>query len=152
MRKAKHQAKRDNDKLWLWLIVAGACLCLGIFIVSLCLNSPPSLSDIEKNEDVIAVPGYEGLTLQAGKTKQSVRLHNPPENSCYFVITLYLADGEMLWQSDEIASGKTSSPIRLKRELEKGTYANAKLVYSCFSEKDRKPLNGAETKLTLWVK
>jgi len=150
MRKAKHQAKRDSGIIW--IIVATACLCIGVLIASFCMNNTPASPSIEKNEDVIAVPGYEGLTLQAGKTKQSVRLHNPPENSCYFVITLYLADGEMLWQSDEIASGKTSSPIRLKRELEKGTYANAKLVYSCFSEKDRKPLNGAETKLTLWVK
>lgn len=108
---------------------------------------------IEKNEDTISIPGYEGITLRADSLEQIVSLNNPIQNTCYFVITLYLEDGTRLWQSDYIKPGETSSPIVLTQSLEKGTYPNAVLQYSCFKMDDEKtPLNGAETKLTLRVK
>ena len=108
---------------------------------------------IEKNEDTISIPGYEGITLRADSLEQTVSLDNPIQNTCYFVITLYLEDGTRLWQSDYIKPGETSSPIVLTQSLEKGTYPNTVLQYSCFKMDDEKtPLNGAETKLTLRVK
>ena len=101
----------------------------------------------------ISVPGYEGITLKADSLEQTVALSNPPQNTCYFVITLSLEDGTQLWQSDYIKPGETSSPIVLTQSLEKGTYPNTVLQYSCFKMDDEKtPLNGAETKLTLRVK
>lgn len=108
---------------------------------------------IEKNEDTISIPGYEGITLRADSLEQIVSLNNPIQNTCYFVITLYLEDGTRLWQSDYIKPGETSSPIVLTQSLEKGTYPNAVLQYSCFKmDGEKTPLNGAETKLTLRVK
>lgn len=108
---------------------------------------------IEKNEDTISIPGYEGITLRADSLEQTVSLDNPIQNTCYFVITLYLEDGTRLWQSDYIKPGETSSPIVLNQPLEKGTYPNAVLQYSCFKmDSEKTPLNGAETKLTLRVK
>ena len=108
---------------------------------------------IEKNENSISIPGYEGITLKAYSLEQNVSLNNPIQNTCYFVITLYLEDGTRLWQSDYIKPGETSSPIVLTQSLEKGTYPNAVLQYSCFKmDSEKTPLNGAETKLTLRVK
>ncbi len=108
---------------------------------------------IEKNENSISIPGYEGITLKADSLEQNVSLNNPIQNTCYFVITLYLEDGTRLWQSDYIKPGETSSPIVLTQSLEKGTYPNAVLQYSCFKmDSEKTPLNGAETKLTLRVK
>lgn len=108
---------------------------------------------VEKTENSISIPGFEGLTLQAGEKKQSVALKNPEQNPCYFVITLILDDGTVLWESDYIAPGEISKPITLNQPLEAGTYPNSILRYSCFTlDKNRSPLNGAETKLTLRVK
>ena len=112
-----------------------------------------NIEAVEKNKNSISVPGYEGITLKADSLEQTVALSNPPQNTCYFLITLCLEDGTRLWQSDYIKPGETSSPIVLTQSLEKGTYPNAVLQYSCFKMDDEKtPLNGAETKLTLRVK
>ena len=78
---------------------------------------------------------------------------NPPQNCCFFQISLYLEDGTLLWQSELIEPGKTSKPMVLTKTLDKGMYPNAILRYSCYRmDETLAPLNGAETKLTLWVK
>lgn len=108
---------------------------------------------VEKNPDSIAIPGYEMLELKAGSKEQSLCMPNPPQNCCYFQITLSLEDGTLLWQSELIAPGTNSKPMVLSKALEKGMYPNAVLRYSCYSQDENlSPLNGAETKLTLWVK
>lgn len=116
-------------------------------------NLDPNSVTVQKNLDSIAIPGYEMLTLKADSTKQTICLPNPPQNCCYFKITLSLEDGTVLWQSDYISPGETSAAIILSKPLPKGTYTEAKLTYQCFQmNEDFTPLNGAETKLTLVVK
>lgn len=108
---------------------------------------------IEKNPDSIAIPGYEMLELKAGSKEQTLCLPNPPQNMCYFEIALYLEDGTLLWKSELIEPGKTSKPIVLTESLSKGTYPQAVLRYACYRmDEELTPLNGAETKVTLWVK
>lgn len=110
-------------------------------------------ASVEKNPDSIAIPGYEMLELKAGIKEQSLCMPNPPQNCCYFQICLYLEDGTLLWQSELIEPGTNSKPIVLSKTLEKGMYPNAILRYSCYRmDESLAPLNGAETKLTLWVK
>ena len=100
-------------------------------------------------QDTIAIPGYEGLTLGAGG---DLCLPNPEQNTCYFVITLSLADGTPLWQSERVAPGELSDPIRLQVELEPGVYPDAQLAYACFRmDENLTPLNGAQMELTLRV-
>lgn len=106
---------------------------------------------VEKMSDSIAIPGYEGLTLKANSFEQDVALGNPSQNCCYFVITLYLKDGTKLWQSDYIAPGKNSEPIKLNHTLDVGVYSDAVLKYSCYSLENKSLLNGTETKLSLWI-
>lgn len=114
--------------------------------------NPTPIPQKEKNPDSIAIPGYEGLDLEAGELKQNISLKNPEQNSCYFIIALYLEDGTLLWQSEEIKPGEVSKPIELLQPLDEGTYPNSVLSYSCFRLDDHSPLNGANTKLTLRVK
>lgn len=146
-----------------WLLIAVPCLVI-ILTVTLILvfkndttstsgiEAEPEETVIEKNPDSIAIPGYEILELQANQKQQSLSLPNPPQNVCYFQISLYLEDGALLWKSELVEPGAVSQPILLNRALKEGTYANAVLKYDCFKMDSQTPLNGAETKLTLWVK
>ena len=116
-------------------------------------SNEATTAPIVKNPDSIAIPGYEMLELKAGSKEQSLCMPNPPQNCCYFQIALYMEDGTLLWQSELIAPGKNSKPMALSKALEKGMYPNTVLRYSCYSQDENlTPLNGAEMKLTLWVK
>ena len=149
MTKGKRAAARRR---WpMILLLAALALLVALFFLRGGAPEPPAPAE-EDSPAQIAIPGYEGLTLQAGAKKQALRLPNPEENHCYFQISLYLADDTLLWQSDLIKPGKTSAPITLSRPLEPGTYPGATLRYACFRlDREKTPLNGAETKLTLWV-
>lgn len=144
-----------------WMIIAFAAVLIALLLLFLLkgcdgtpvINSGNNPPTVEKNPDSIAIPGYEMLELRAGSKEQSLRMPNPPQNCCYFQISLYLEDGTLLWKSELIEPGATSKPIVLSKTLEKGTYPSAILRYSCYRmDETLSPLNGAETKLTLWVK
>ena len=152
---------------WQWPVIILLCAAvISLLIVLILTGNTPNDSNtgrennesteteavIEKNPDAIAIPGYEILELQANQRQQSLSLPNPPQNVCYFQISLYLEDGTLLWKSELVEPGLSSQPILLSETLEEGTYANAVLKYDCFKMDGQTPLNGAETKLTLWVK
>ncbi|WP_049946199.1 hypothetical protein [Butyrivibrio sp. WCD2001] len=99
----------------------------------------------------IAIPGYETLSFAAGKTAQTVRLTDPPENACIFVLSLVLNDGETIWTGEALSPGEEFTRITLNKALDKGEYP-ATIHYDCYSIEDNTPLNGAEIKLTLEVK
>jgi len=142
------------------MLILVSALVVMILVLKRCDSIPtidPSnevtTAPIVKNPDSIAIPGYEMLEMKAGIKEQSLCMPNPPQNCCYFQIALYLKDGTLLWQSELIEPGTTSKPIVLTKALDKGMYPNAILRYSCYRmDEDLSPLNGAETKLTLWVK
>ena len=105
-----------------------------------------------KNTDTIDIPGFDVMNLQAGVTKQAVNLHNPPQNTCYFRITLLLADGTQLYQSGLLEPGTGLYEIELAQTLSAGQYPDATLKYECFTmDEAQSPLNGSEIKLTLNV-
>lgn len=106
----------------------------------------------KKNTDTIDIPGFDAMNLQAGTTKQKVNLYNPPQNTCYFKISIFLNDGTKLWQSKLIEPGKAVYNITLNRALSTGTYENCTLKYECFSmDKEQSPLNGSEIAFTMNV-
>lgn len=115
-------------------------------------TSATESAPVEKNENIISIPGYEGLTLAANTTKQDLCFPNPEKNTCYFKLTLSLEDGTVLWQSGLIEPGGLSENVKLTQPLQEGTYRNAVLRYDCFAMDDNLTvLNGATTKLQLWV-
>ncbi|ABZ82672.1 hypothetical protein HM1_0047 [Heliomicrobium modesticaldum Ice1] len=99
----------------------------------------------------IAIPGYAQLVMKAGDIVQNVELHNPAGNPCYFVISIILPDGTEVYRSGLIEPGQKTDAIRLSQPLKAGTYKGAVLRYSCYSTKDKAPMNGADTKFTLEV-
>lgn len=105
----------------------------------------------KKNTDTIDIPGFDSMTFKAGVTTQSVNLHNPEQNTCYFRITLVLADGTEIWRSKLIEPGKGLHEIELAQALSVGDYEGVTLKYECFSLNDQSPLNGSDIKLTLHV-
>ena len=105
----------------------------------------------EKNTDTIDIPGFAAMDLKAGAVTQSVNLYNPERNTCYFRITLLLADGTQLWQSKLIAPGNGLHEIELTQPLAEGAYQDAVLKYECFSLENQTQLNGSDIKLTLNV-
>jgi len=115
-------------------------------------TTPSSGTPGVTSDGSIAIPGYESIQLTADTTKQAVSMMNPAENNCIFIITLYLPDGTLLWESDEIKPGKASEPIKLTTPLASGVYEQCIVHYSCYDmDKKRTPLNNAEIKLSLIV-
>lgn len=113
--------------------------------------SAPVPTEIVKNKGSISVPGYEALTLAANTNEQTLALSNPAQNTCLFEISLFLEDGTLLWKSAYIEPGAVSENIILTQTLSVGAY-NAVLHYNCFTaDETHKPLNSADTKLTLLV-
>ncbi len=99
----------------------------------------------------IVIPGYETLHLKAQQTEQTIYLYNPAENSCIFVISLYL-DDIMLFETDPIDPGAELDSIAVLQRLPAGTYEGATLRYSCFDcTEPTKELNGADISLKLEV-
>lgn len=163
MSKGKFEKKSPKRFPWLLLIVAIALIAVLVLLILKGCDSAPlpnqgngadsTAATVEKNPNSIAIPGYEMLELKAGSKEQALCMPNPPQNCCYFQISLYLEDGTLLWQSELIEPGTNSKPMVLSKTLEKGMYPNAILRYSCYRmDEDLSPLNGAETKLTLLVK
>jgi len=161
MRKGRYEKLPTRRFPWMVvMLILVSALVVMILVLKRCDSIPtidPSnevtTAPIVKNPDSIAIPGYEMLEMKAGIKEQSLCMPNPPQNCCYFQIALYLKDGTLLWQSELIEPGTTSKPIVLTKALDKGMYPNAILRYSCYRmDEDLSPLNGAETKLTLWVK
>ena len=140
-----------------------AVLIVLVFAVLLfynCSHTPTDVNDptvpeatVKKNDGSISIPGFEMLELKADSKQQTIALSNPAQNNCYFEISLYLEDGTLLWRSELIEPGEVSEPLVLTMELPKGYYPESILRYHCYRmDEDRTPLNGAETKVTLWVK
>lgn len=164
MKKGRYQSPKSNTPNWIVVLLLLLILLVVILIFILLrpeqigVSTPNGMScaetgQVEKNQGSISIPGYEIIHLKADTKQQTVGLPNPAENNCYFQISLYLEDGTLLWQSDYVKPGNISEPILLSRPLTAGSYRNAKLKYECFTmDGSQTPLNGAETKLTLWVK
>ena len=158
---SKGKYEKPSPKRFHWILAVEAVVLIALLLILVLRGcntnhenaTGSTAATVEKNPNSIAIPGYEMLELKANNKKQSLCMPNPPQNCCYFQIFLYMEDGTLLWKSELIEPGKTSKPIVLSKALEKGMYPNAVLRYSCYRmDENLSPLNGAETKLTLWVK
>lgn len=99
----------------------------------------------------ITIPGFDSLTMKEGQADQDVKLYNPQQNKCYFVLTIYLQNGTEIFHSSKLAPGEKLNKIELAQPLKAGTYKGAKLRYSCYAFEDLQPLNGADINFTLEV-
>lgn len=99
----------------------------------------------------ISIPGFEKMTIPAGKSNVGCNIYNPEKNSCYFVAVISLDDGREIYRSDLIAPGKAIYSMTLSEPLEDGIY-NATLTYYCYAtDENQTELNGATTHFILEV-
>lgn len=98
----------------------------------------------------IRIPGYQTMIFKAGQTSQTVNMGNPADNTCYFVITLKLEDGTVLYRSDYLKPGQGFERIRMEKALQKGEYTGI-IQYQCYSLEDKSVLNGASSEFELKV-
>jgi hypothetical protein len=138
-------------------------IILVLLLIRSCSNSGQSLSPTEKQTetktldftpytsagDSISIPAVTGLNFKAGQFNQQFNLTNPPENKCYFRLSLFLSDNTLIYQSDMIAPSETIAEITLNQVLERGLYRNCQLVFDCFSLENRTPLNSANVQLEI---
>ena len=89
-----------------------------------------------------SIPAMTGIELTSGHLEQDVQLYNPDENPCAFVVSLYLGNGTLLFQTSPIYPGEFVSTVVLTQALNSGKYKDAVLVYDCYSS------DGALTPLT----
>lgn len=103
----------------------------------------------EQQINTITIPGMTGITLQSGRLEQAVDFHNPKENTCYFVLSLYLSDDTLIYQSDYLAPGERITEIKLTQPLQRGIYGKCRLVYECFTLDKKYALNTGEVVLEI---
>lgn len=144
-------------KKWIILVV---CIIL-ILALLLCLRqckndmtTPPretepsktlDFTPVEgKTEDSISIPGTNGIYLKPNQLQQTVNFYNPEKNNCLFVISLYLSDDTLIFQSEYIRPGDQLTEITLRTELQQGIYKNCRLVYECFSLDGQTQYNGSQ--------
>lgn len=164
MKKGKYQVEtQKNQKPVIVLLTVAVVLLAAILVLT--VNRPqkrqaklPNGEEIqqsgpvEKKPDSIAIPGYEGINLKADCKEQEIGFPNPAQNTCYFQITLMLADGTTLWQSELVKPGEVSEPITLNDPLAAGVYPNSLLKFDCYTmDGNMCSLNGAATKMTIHV-
>ena len=101
----------------------------------------------------IDIPGFKTVYLRADSKEQKVTLENPKNNRCYFVMTMMLKDGTVLYQSKMVEPGKGIYDIIMEKALPKGVYENAVLKYETYSmDGNLTPMNGMDVKFTIEVK
>lgn len=95
-------------------------------------------------ENNITIPGVTGICMEPNQTEQTVHFYNPEKNNCLFVISLYLSDGTLIFQSKYISPGEQLTDIALLTQLEQGIYKNCCLLYECYSLDGLTQYNGSQ--------
>ena len=103
----------------------------------------------ERQDNTITIPGMTGITMKSGQLLQAVDFYNPEQNACYFVLSLYLSDDTLIYQSGFLAPGEHISEIMLNQALQRGVYGKCRLVYECFTLDNKCALNTGEVILEI---
>lgn len=114
-------------------------------------NDPVIFGDASTS-DGITIPGFSSVVFSAGNAEQNLKLYNPEQNSCYFIISLLLPDGTEIYKSGMIKPGETIEKITLSEPIKAGSYDGSIVRYDCYDSGTLKQLNGANTKFNLEVK
>ncbi|MDR1914567.1 MAG: hypothetical protein LBQ68_08830 [Clostridiales bacterium] len=155
--------KRKKTGIVFITIGVTALICVILFLIfgsKLLLNpnrefEPEQISDtstpLQGPNNSITIPGFETLTIPAGKTSVSAYLYNPEENICYFEISILLTDTNTeIYKSKLVSPGQKLYQIELNQALKKGTY-DAVVHYSTYALSDYADMNGANVPFTLIV-
>lgn len=101
-----------------------------------------------ESDNTIQLPIVSGLNMRAGQLQQTVDFYNP-NKSCYFVISLYLSDGTLIYKSDMIAPSEHITEITLLQALQRGIYSKCKMVFDCYALDKTTALNGGSANIEI---
>lgn len=153
-----------DKRKWVFLIIIVVAIIVLILSLRCCNSETPtdSASDQTAAESKgldftpangegksIKIPTMNGINFKAEQLKQTVDFFNPSENNCYFVLSLYLSDDTLIYQSERIAPSEHITEITLLQALQRGVYGHCRLVYSCYALDGEKRLNGTEVVLEI---
>ena len=152
--------KLGKQIAWIVLIVAMVVIILllrscGAGTETVPTNTTPPKNTLdftpagERQDNTITIPGMTGITMKSGQLQQTVDFYNPEQNACYFVLSLYLSDDTLIYQSDFLAPGEHISEIVLNQVLQRGVYGKCRLVYECFTLDNKCALNTGEVILEI---
>ena len=96
----------------------------------------------------ITFPGIRYLRIDADTANVNVNLGNPEDNPCYFVISIILEDGTVIFESDMLLPGENLGDIELSQALASGEY-EASIVYEAYDLGDQSQLNSAKVIITI---
>lgn len=101
-----------------------------------------------ESDNTIQLPVVSGLNMRAGQLQQTVDFYNPNKN-CYFVISLYLSDGTLIYKSDKLAPSEHITEITLLQTLQRGIYSKCQMVFDCYALDKTTALNGGRTNIEI---
>ena len=103
----------------------------------------------EQQNNTIKIPGMTGIVMQSGQLEQTVDFHNPKENTCYFVLSLYLSDDTGIVTGGFGEGRERITEIVLNQTLQRGIYGKCRLVYECYTLDNKYALNTGEVVLEI---
>jgi len=157
----KNQNARIKQIIFIAVTALIIILILMLFLRSCqCGKPPPNINETTESKTLdftsnnesntsIIIPGVNGINMKSGQLEQKVDFYNPDENNCLFLITLYLSDDTLIWQSDLIRPSEHITQITLKQKLQRGLYRNCRLVYDCYTLDEKNILNGGQVKIEI---
>lgn len=142
--------KIKNKKSFIAIILTGIIVAV---ITMLCITSQrarddvkPDIPDISFDGDVgyslkqsdndVVVHATTGFIFTADSLNQEVNIENPTQNTCEFVVSIYLGDGTMIYQSERIRPGDCITDIQITQTLKMGVYKNSVIAYSFYNIDD----------------
>ena len=139
--------KIKNKKSFIAIILAVIIVAV---ITMLCVTSQrghkdtaPDIPDLsfdgdigyssEQSDNDVVVHATTGFVFTADSLNQEVNIENPTQNTCEFVVSIYLGDGTMLYQSERIRPGDCITDIQITQTLKMGVYKNSVIAYSFYN-------------------
>ena len=89
-----------------------------------------------KKSQNLRLMATNGLVFVNNLETQTVNFANDPSNPYAMKVSLYLGDGTILYESDEIKPGDTITDIKLLEMPRRGTYSNSLMVYRFYDSRD----------------
>jgi len=112
-------------------------------------NAVPYKGETKDAAPLVALPGYESVTVPAGSQQIEMMLLNPEGNPCYFTFEIALKDTEeTIYVSGLVGSGMCIENPALSRTLDKGEY-KAVLMIRAYELYSYSAMNGASVDFTL---
>lgn len=142
--------KTKNKKSFIAIILVVIIVAV---IISLCFYSQkrskdtaPDIPEISFDGDIgystkqsdndVVVHATTGFSFAADSLNQEVNIENPAQNTCEFVVSIYLGDGTMLYQSERIRPGDCVTDIQITQTLKMGIYKNSVIAYRFYNADD----------------